>query len=151
MTDWVNQNFAGLRGGETIIGRKDDTSLFNRTTATLYNPFNSTVGRERYMYSIVERAWVLDEAGKRPFVLENVRDKFEPTITRKTVEQQTPANPGIRKVVVSTYGITVPVSMGMRVVTGNIIDAEPIVPRLEGAYEYTVEERIPVYDGGGPE
>lgn len=75
---------------------------------------------------------------------------FEPTITRKVVEQQTPANPGIRLVAASTYGTVVPVSIGRRVVTGNIIDAEPITPRLEGAYEYTVTERIPRYEGEGP-
>jgi|SRR5215217_634085 len=82
--------------------------------------------------------------------LEALLNKFEPTITRKVVEQQTPANPGIRLVSVSTYGITVPVSIGRRVVTGNIVDAEPITPRLEGAYEYEVAERVPVYDNGGP-
>lgn len=107
-------------------------------------------------HSMYHLAWDKDKGGlyisEPPDPMSKYYVIFEPTITRKVVEQQTPANPGIRLVAASTYGTIVPVSIGRRVVTGNIIDAEPITPRLEGAYEYTVEERTPVYaEGTGPE
>lgn len=70
------------------------------------------------------------------------------TLSRRTVEIQTPANPGIRKVAVSTYGVTVPVSVGRRVITGNIIDANPITPRLVGGGTRVEIEREPIYPSG---
>lgn len=66
-------------------------------------------------------------------------------------QEQRPENPGIREVAFSTYGINIPVSIGKRAVTGNIIDATPPTPEIVGAYEYWVEYKIPVFDSGsGP-
>lgn len=74
-------------------------------------------------------------------------ETFEPPVVEPTtpVEQpQIPENPGVRKVVVSTYGITVPISTGRRAVTGNVIDASDLVPRLVGGETTVVTFTIPV-------
>lgn len=60
-------------------------------------------------------------------------------------QEQAPDNPGIRTQKFSTHGVSIPVSIGHRPVTGNIIDASEIVPRLEGTYDYWVEYQIPLY------
>jgi hypothetical protein len=66
-------------------------------------------------------------------------------------QEQRPENPGIREVAFSTYGINIPVSIGKRAVTGNIIDATPPTPEIVGAYEYWVEYKIPIFESGlGP-
>lgn len=82
-----------------------------------------------------------------PSPMDTLLSKQEPSLQRRIVQEQAPSNPGIRKVAVSTYGTTVPVSIGRRVVTANIIDAEPITPRLIGGGEYVVRERLPFYSG----
>lgn len=69
-------------------------------------------------------------------------------VARETVQAQTPANPGLRKVAVSTYGVTIPVSVGRRVITGNIIEAAPITPKLVGASRRVEIERRPIYASG---
>lgn len=73
---------------------------------------------------------------------------------KQATQAQTPENPGIRHQAVSTYGVSIPVSIGRRVITGNIIDASPIAPVLigggggSGGGGVTTETgRIPVYDG----
>jgi len=118
---------------------------WNRSIAEQERASGQPIGRLQTDWQTRELYWE-----QPPDPMEAYYVIFEPTVTRKVVEQQTPANPGIRLVAASTYGTTVPVSIGRRVITGNIIDAEPITPRLEGAYEYTVTERIPRYADVGP-
>lgn len=74
-------------------------------------------------------------------------DNSPPTVSPSTdVEQpQIPENPGIRKEAFSTYGVTIPVSTGRRVVTGNIVDASDLVPRLIGGSVTTIEFVVPTY------
>jgi len=64
---------------------------------------------------------------------------------------QIPENPGIRKEAYSTYGVTIPVSVGRRVVTGNIVDATDLTPVLVGGKTTISEVTVPVYNRGyGP-
>jgi len=63
-------------------------------------------------------------------------------------QEQRPETPESRKVSVSTYGITIPLSMGARRINGNIIEATKIKPVLEGTYEYDVTYQIPIYEVG---
>ena len=62
---------------------------------------------------------------------------YEPTsIDRSFLNVQSPRNPGIREVAYSGYGEVIPVSIGQRAVTGNVIDASPLTPRLVGYREW---------------
>lgn len=54
-------------------------------------------------------------------------------------QEQVPENPGVRKTVVSTYGIAIPISTGRRRVGGNVIWASPAVPIMIGSYDYYVK------------
>lgn len=71
-------------------------------------------------------------------------------------QPQMPENPGIREQAFSTHGISIPISIGARAITGNVIDSGGVNPRLIGYREYYVEYKIPVYThwgsggGGGP-
>lgn len=58
---------------------------------------------------------------------------------------QVPENPGIRKEAYSTYGVSIPVSIGRRAVTGNVIDATDLVPVLVGGRTYVTETVVPKY------
>lgn len=66
-------------------------------------------------------------------------------------QEQKPENPGIRTVAFSTHGTPIPLSIGRRAITGNIVDASDIVPLYEGEYKYTIEYKIPIYTSGGGE
>jgi len=63
---------------------------------------------------------------------------------------QVPENPGIRKQAFSTYGVSIPVSIGRRAVTGNVIDATDITPVLIPGKTTVTEIKVPIYynDGG---
>lgn len=61
-------------------------------------------------------------------------------------QEQKPENPGIRKVTASTYGKTIPVSLGRRRLAGNVIQSSAMVPKLEGTFEYEIEYQIPIYE-----
>ena len=62
---------------------------------------------------------------------------YEPTaVDRSYLNVQSPTNPGIREVAYSGYGEHIPVSIGKRAVTGNVIDASPLTPRLVGYREW---------------
>lgn len=61
-------------------------------------------------------------------------------------QQAKPDNPGIKKVAVSTYGITIPLSTGRRLLAGNIIQSGDITPRLIGGREYTIDYAVPIID-----
>ena len=63
-------------------------------------------------------------------------------------QEQAPGNPGIRKAAFSTYGVAIPISIGRRAITGNVIDATDIVPVMVGTYDYWVEYQIPIYEVG---
>lgn len=54
-----------------------------------------------------------------------------------------PENPGVRKVAVSTYGVTIPISAGRRRVYGNVIDAADMYARLVGYKWVSVIEEDP--------
>lgn len=152
MTTYDLQNrLRQYNGPKTSVSRSE----YDRLAAQFEREVAAERGRNAFTgRSLIPGRLAKDANGALYWELPNPMDqytvKFEPTVTRNIVEQQTPANPGIREVTVSTLGVTIPVSMGRRVVTGNIIDAEPIAPRLEGAYEYTITERIPNYGGQGP-
>lgn len=117
--------------------------------------YNSNVDKWNYTtpysYSIKDRAYVHYARSKIDLSIFMETDSQVGQTIRKTVGAQSPANPGIRTVQASTYGATVPVSIGRRAVTGHIVDADPIMPHLVGAYSYVVRERVPVYGGGGPD
>lgn len=63
-------------------------------------------------------------------------------------QEQAPDNPGIRKAAFSTYGVPIPVSIGRRAVTGNVIDATDFIPAIIGSYDYWVEYQVPIYKAG---
>lgn len=65
----------------------------------------------------------------------NVRIKDQP---------EQPDNPGIREVSVSTYGNTIPVSLGRRRVSGNIVQSTNIIPRLPPPRKYFEFYEVPV-------
>lgn len=58
-------------------------------------------------------------------------------------QEAPPADPGLRYVQVSTYGVSIPLSIGKRRLAGNIIDAEPLLPKLIGNRDYEVVYEIP--------
>lgn len=64
------------------------------------------------------------------------------------IEDQTaaPDNPGIRKATSSAYGNVIPLSLGKRRVSGNVIQSTAIVPVLEGTRSYPVTYYIPLYE-----
>jgi hypothetical protein len=55
-----------------------------------------------------------------------------------------PENPGVQTVAFSTYGITIPISMGRRRLVGNVIDALDLVPRLIGNRDYYIDYEVPI-------
>jgi hypothetical protein len=82
-------------------------------------------------------------------------ETFEPPTVEPTTsaeQPQIPENPGVRKEAVSTYGVTIPISTGRRAVTGNIVDATDLVPRLVGGSTTVVTFTVPVTarTAGGP-
>jgi hypothetical protein len=77
--------------------------------------------------------WIAGMPGKR---YEDVRIEDQ---------EAEPNNPGIREVTASTYGQTIPVSLGRRRLPGNIIQSTQMVPRLVGGFDYEITYRVPVY------
>lgn len=61
-------------------------------------------------------------------------------------QEQKPENPGRRYVTASTWGRTIPISMGRRRLEGNILQSSALVPKLEGTTEYEVVYEIPIYE-----
>lgn len=64
------------------------------------------------------------------------------------VEDQSakPEKPETRYVTASTYGKTIPISMGKRRLEGNLILCSALVPKLVGNQDYTIEYEIPIYE-----
>lgn len=61
-------------------------------------------------------------------------------------QEQKPENPGRRYVSASTWGRTVPISMGRRRLEGNLLQSTPLDPVLEGTTEYSITYEIPIYE-----
>lgn len=61
-------------------------------------------------------------------------------------QEQKPENPGRRYASASTWGRTIPVSMGKRRLEGNLLSSTPLVPKLEGTVEYEITYEIPIYE-----
>jgi hypothetical protein len=61
-------------------------------------------------------------------------------------QEAEPTNPGIREVTASTYGQTIPVSLGRRRLPGNIVQSTQMVPRLVGGRDYEITYQIPIYE-----
>lgn len=60
-------------------------------------------------------------------------------------QEQKPENPGRRYVSASTWGRTIPISMGKRRLEGNLLQSSALVPKLEGTTEYYIDYKIPIY------
>lgn len=60
-------------------------------------------------------------------------------------QEAEPTNPGIREVTASTYGQTIPVSLGRRRLPGNILQATQMIPRLVGGRDYEITYKVPMY------
>lgn len=67
-----------------------------------------------------------------------------PAAPAEAERAQSPENPGIRIEAFSTYGVAIPLSIGQRRISGNVIDATPLTPRLEGERYYTTKVRVPI-------
>lgn len=149
------KNAFGNESTNSFIDRLTSSGLplwFQREQAELYNAgVNRWNNIGAYSYSVLDGAYVHFQRRKIDLSIFEQTDSLVGQTIRKTVGAQSPANPGIRTVQASTYGATVPVSIGRRAVTGHIVDADPIMPHLVGAYSYVVRERVPVYSGGGPD
>jgi hypothetical protein len=120
--------------------KKQQAEAYNRTVDDWNN---------RKIYSLDLRAGAYVHHQRKQIDL-SIFDEPD-TVAGQTIHQteylQTPKNPGIRKLRVSTHGATIPVSIGRRAVTGHIVDSGPIQPHLVGAHSYVVRERVPIYDG----
>lgn len=84
-----------------------------------------------------------------PFTLQGPRYRNGYHIEDVRIEdqqEQKPDNPGRRYVSASTWGRTIPISMGKRRLEGNILQSTALIPRLVGTTEYTVTYEIPVYE-----
>lgn len=96
------------------------------------NPLPSVVSLQR-------TGWYSHKVSRaRGFVLGDIPNIAE--------QEGKPANPGIREASVSTYGGTIPISIGRRRLGGNVIEASTLVPRLIGTRTYTVDYEIPIVD-----
>lgn len=60
-------------------------------------------------------------------------------------QEAEPSNPGIREVTASTYGQTIPVSLGRRRLPGNVLQSSQMIPRLVGGRDYEITYKIPKY------
>ena len=60
-------------------------------------------------------------------------------------QEQRPENPGPRTFQTSTWGTNIPISLGWVRVATVVLEAKPIVPTIEGEYDYYIEYKIPIY------
>jgi hypothetical protein len=88
-----------------------------------------------------------------PFVVPKEPEDNNPVVKPAQINiLQTPENPGVRKEAYSTYGVSIPISVGRRIVTGNVIDATDLTPVLIGGKTTITEIKVPVYlEEYGPE
>jgi hypothetical protein len=100
------------------------------------------ISKVKYKWSIKENGYVADFRDKK----EKTRDETPSQDNAVAEQPQIPENPGIRKEAYSTYGVSIPVSVGRRVVTGNIVDATDLIPVLIGAKTTVTEITVPVYN-----
>lgn len=55
-----------------------------------------------------------------------------------------PTKPADKAVSFSTYGVVIPISLGKRRMSGNVIESTNIVSVMLGSYDYFVEYQIPI-------
>lgn len=67
----------------------------------------------------------------------------DPRIDEQTAK---PEKPETRYVSASTYGKTIPISMGKRRLEGNLILCTALVPKLVGNRDFTIEYEVPIYE-----
>lgn len=104
-------------------------------------PGGAWIGTPQYRWSIKDRAYVRYKRS----VPSGLKFPEQPSTI---IDRQTPENPGIKTARVSSYGVTIPASIGRRLIAGNVIDASELVPRLVGYREYYTDERV-YPEGGG--
>lgn len=55
-----------------------------------------------------------------------------------------PDKPADTAVSFSTYGVVIPISLGQRRMTGNVLESTAIMSVMVGSYDYTVDYQIPI-------